>query len=61
MPVVQVLTLGAIFGFIASQPNLDDMGTRAVLFALFAPYLLTWIATGVSLVRRVPGAQATSG
>jgi hypothetical protein len=58
IPVVQLVTMGAIVVFAASQPNLDDTGTRALLFAVLAPYLLTWIATGVSLLRRVPQAQA---
>ena len=61
IPAVHVVTVGAMVLFAGSQPHLDDWGTRALLFAVFTPYLLTWIAMGVSLLRRVARSQATSG
>jgi hypothetical protein len=61
IPVVQVVTVIAAVAFTVAQPNLDDMGTRALMVALLAPYLLTWLAIGVHLLRELPPAQATSG
>jgi hypothetical protein len=39
----------------------DGIQSRAVFAVLFTPYLLSWIAIGVSLIRGVPQAQARSG
>jgi hypothetical protein len=62
VPVVQaataiLFTVGLGVG-LASDPG---MQSRAVFAVLFTPYLLTWCAIGVSLIRGVPQAQARSG
>ena len=49
IPVVQVVSVIAAVVFTVAQPNLDDVGTRALMAALLAPYLVTWIAIGVRL------------
>jgi len=59
IPVVQVVTVIGAVAFAVSQPNLDDVGTRALMVAMLAPYLVTWLAIGVHLLRESP-AQATS-
>jgi hypothetical protein len=61
IPVVQVVSVIAAVAFAVAQPNLDDVGTRALMVALLAPYLVTWLAIGVHLVRDSPPAHATSG
>ena len=61
IPVVQLITVIAAVAFAVAQPNLDDAGTRALMVALLAPYVLTWFAIGASLFRGVPPAQATGG
>jgi hypothetical protein len=38
-----------------------DVGSRASFLALFTPYLLTWVAIGLSLLRGVPLPRATTG
>jgi hypothetical protein len=54
--VVQV-TIAILFtiGFVR-QSGADG----GLAFALFSPYMLTWVAIGVSLIRGVPPAPATS-
>jgi hypothetical protein len=61
IPVVQVVTVIAAVAFAVAQPNLDDAGTRALMVALLAPYLVTWIAVGVHLLRGLPAAEEASG
>ena len=56
IPVVQVVTVIAAVAFAVAQPNLDDVGTRALMVALLAPYLVTWLAIGVHLIRELPPA-----
>jgi hypothetical protein len=46
-------------GLVVWQPGIGDSGNRAVFVALFTPYLVTWVAIGVSLFRGLPQAQAT--
>ena len=60
IPVVQVLTVIAAVAFAVAQPNLDDLGTRALLVALLAPYVVTWLAMGVQLFRGLPGRERVS-
>jgi hypothetical protein len=61
VPVVQAAT--AILFTVVFSVGLgsDPIQGRAVFAVLFTPYLLTWCAIGVSLVRGVPQAQARSG
>jgi uncharacterized membrane protein len=47
-------------GFVVAQLDPGDARGRAIFAALFAPYLLTWVAIGVSLLRGVPLPRATS-
>jgi hypothetical protein len=54
IPVVQTGTVIATVTFAVARPNLDDAGTRALLVAVLAPYLVTWIAIGIQLVRGSP-------
>jgi hypothetical protein len=61
IPIVQVVTVIAAVTFAATQPNLDDVGTRALMVALLAPYVLTWLAIGVQLLRGLRPAKVTSG
>jgi hypothetical protein len=61
IPVVQVVSVIAAVVFTVAQPNLDDAGTRALMVALLAPYLVTWIAIGVQLFRGLPAAEHASG
>ena len=61
IPVVQIVTVIVAVAFAVGQPNLDDAGTRALMVALLAPYLVTWLAIGVQLLRGLPKLQATSG
>jgi hypothetical protein len=48
-------------GLVVWQAGIAETWSRALLVALFTPYLLTWVAIGVSLIRGVPQAQARSG
>jgi hypothetical protein len=41
-------------GLVVGHPNGVDAPTRAVFVALVLPYVVTWIALGVSLVRGTP-------
>jgi hypothetical protein len=61
IPVVQVISVIVAVPFTVAQPNLDDVGTRALMVALLAPYVVTWLAIGVQLLRGLPRVQATSG
>jgi hypothetical protein len=56
IPIVHLATTIVTIGLALAQPNLDDLGIRALLVGLLAPYLLTWIWMGVSLFRRMPAA-----
>jgi hypothetical protein len=47
-------------GLVVAHLDPGDAGSRALFAALFAPYLVTWGAIGVSLIRGVPKAQAPS-
>ena len=62
VPVVQAAT-AILFtvGLSVGLGSAEGIQSRAVFAALFTPYLLTWIAIGASLIRRVPQAQARSG
>ena len=60
IPVVQVVSVIVAVLFAVAQPNLDDAGTRALMVALLAPYLVTWLALGMQLLRGLPRVQATS-
>jgi hypothetical protein len=55
--IVQV-TIAILFtiGFV-----LQSGADGGLAFVLFSPYMLTWVAIGVSLIRGVPRAPATSG
>jgi hypothetical protein len=62
VPVVQattaiLFTVGLSVGLGSEQ----GITSRAVFAVLFTPYLLTWCAIGVSLIRGVPQTQARSG
>jgi hypothetical protein len=62
VPVVQattaiLFTVGLSVGLGSEQ----GITSRALFAILFTPYLLTWWAIGVSLIRGVPQAQARSG
>jgi hypothetical protein len=62
IPIVHLATSIVIIGLALAQPNVDDLGIRALFVGLLAPYLLTWIWMGVSLFRGVPAAgQASAG
>jgi hypothetical protein len=62
VPVVQAAT-AILFAVGLSVGLGSDQGipSRGLFAVLFTPYLLTWIAIGVSLIRGVPKAHATSG
>jgi hypothetical protein len=62
VPVVQAAT-AILFtvGLSVGLGSAEGIQSRAVFAALFTPYLLTWCAIGVSLIRGVPQAQARSG
>jgi hypothetical protein len=47
-------------GLVVAHLDPGDAGSRALFAALFAPYLVTWGAIGVSPIRGVPKAQAPS-
>jgi hypothetical protein len=61
IPIVQLASAIVTIGLALAQPNLDDLRIRALLVALLAPYLLTWIWMGVSLFRGVPAAGHAPG
>lgn len=61
VPIVHLSTAIPTIGLALAQPNLDDLGTRALLVALLLPYCLTWTWMGVSLYRRVPAAGHAPG
>jgi hypothetical protein len=47
-------------GLVVGQPSVVDASTRALFVALLVPYVVTWIAIGVSLVRRMPHVASAS-
>ena len=60
--IVAAALVGAVaVPFAVAQPNLDDAGTRAFLVALLVPYVVTWLALGVHLLRGLPAAEHASG
>ena len=62
IPIVEFASAIAItVGLVVWQAGIGDTGSRALFVALFAPYLVTWFAIGVSLFRGLPQAQATRG
>jgi hypothetical protein len=61
IPVVQLVSVIVAVPFAVAQPNLDDAGTRAFLVALLVPYMVTWLALGVQLLRGLPAAEHASG
>jgi hypothetical protein len=61
IPVVQVVSVIVAVPFAVAQPNLDDVGTRALMVALLAPYVVTWLAIGVHILRGLPAAEQASG
>jgi hypothetical protein len=62
VPIVHLATTIITVGLALAQPNLDDMGIRALIVALLVPYLVTWIWMGVSLLRGIPAPEnASSG
>jgi len=61
IPIIHLATTIATVGLVLAQANLDDLGIRALFGALLAPYLLTWIWMGVSLVRGVPAPSHAPG
>jgi hypothetical protein len=60
IPVVQLVNVIVAVPFAVAQPNLDDASTRAFLVALLAPYVVTWLALGVRLLRGLPAAEHAS-
>ena len=62
VPVVQATTaiLFAV-GLSVGLGSAQGITSRAVFAVLFTPYLLTWCAIGVSLIRGLPQAQPRSG
>jgi hypothetical protein len=61
VPIVHLTTTILTVGLALAQPNLDDLGIRALFVALLVPYLVTWIWMGVSLYRGVPAAEHAPG
>jgi hypothetical protein len=61
VPIVHLTTTILTVGLAIAQPNLDDLGIRALFVALLVPYLLTWLWMGVSLFRGVPAAGHAPG
>jgi hypothetical protein len=61
VPAVQAATAIVFTVVLSVGLGSDGIQSRAVFAVLFTPYLLTWCAIGVSLIRGVPRAQATSG
>jgi hypothetical protein len=62
VPVVQVATaIRFTVGLSVGLGFAEGIESRAVFAVLFTPYLLTWCAIGVSLIRGLPKAHATSG
>jgi hypothetical protein len=53
------IILGA--GLVVADLAPEDVVSRVLFLALFAPYLLTWVAIGMSLLRGVPLPRATTG
>jgi hypothetical protein len=47
-------------GLVVAHLDPGDAGNRALFAALFAPYLVTWVAIGVSLIHGVPQARPTN-
>lgn len=41
-------------GLLVGHPNVVDESSRVLFVAILIPYVVTWIAIGVSLVRRIP-------
>jgi hypothetical protein len=62
IPIVQFAS-AIVFtvGLVVWQAGIGDAWSRALLVALFTPYLVTWFAIGVSLFRGAPQARATEG
>ena len=50
-----------VVGSVALRGDPGVIAERALLPALLGPYLVSWVAIGASLLRRVPQAGATSG
>lgn len=66
VPVVQaataiLFTIGLSLGLWFDLWSGPGIQSRALAAVLFAPYLLSWVAIGVSLIRGVPLPQARSG
>jgi hypothetical protein len=61
IPVVQAATAIVFTVVLSVGLGPDGIQSRAVFAVLFTPYLLAWIAIGVSLIRGVTQAQAKSG
>jgi hypothetical protein len=62
VPVVQATTVILFMvGLSVGLGSEQGITSRALFAILFTPYLLTWWAIGVSLVRGVPQAQARNG
>jgi hypothetical protein len=53
---VAVVVLALVIG----PPSPNELASRGLLVAVLVPYLVTWLAIGVVLLRGVPQARATS-
>jgi hypothetical protein len=51
--------LGGV-GLVVGHPNTVDASSRALFVAILLPYVVTWIAIGVSLVRGIPQEASAS-
>jgi hypothetical protein len=51
-----VVVMASVMGL----PDPIEPASRGLLVAIFVPYLVTWLAIGMTLLRGVPQAQATS-
>ena len=62
VPIVHLATATVFaLAYLVGQPSIAEGAGRALFVGLLGPYLVTWVALGVSLVRGLPHAPATSG
>jgi hypothetical protein len=60
VPVVHVAAAILTVALAIATLDLNDAGNRVLLAAVLAPFLLTWVTTGVSLYRDVPPVEHAS-
>jgi hypothetical protein len=61
VPIVQLVSAIAATALALAQPDLDDAGNRAFLAAAVAPFLVTWVVIGVSMLRGEAAAEPAPG